>query len=169
LTSWKNKSAKGQSQRTRVSIACLGYVLLWWSLGASQSSADLPSSFPLAITMRGCSQEDAAAIVIVLSVRPQAQIPRLEIEIVGLTEAARYPIHLSLSPLRRERFDTPLFARAHVWKSDVEHVWLSGDLELKSIAIGQRAQGAFSFRTPDGQGLVGQFDAPWQAGSAQCG
>ena len=88
---------------------------------------------------------------------------------MGLTQAARYPIHLGLSPLRREKLDVPLFARAHVWKSDVDYVWLSGDLELKSIAIGQRAQGAFSFRTPDGQGLVGQFDAPWQAGGAQCG
>jgi hypothetical protein len=108
----------------------------------------------------GCSQEDYAALVIELP-------PDIAIEIAGVGAA---PFKLALSPLRRDPNKlTEPFARAQLRQPSAMPIWLSGELRIDRLVLGNSAAGSYDFVIPGGGRISGSFDAVWKVGTSGCG
>lgn len=103
---------------------------------------------------RGCSQEDAPALIVTLPAKD------LTLEFVGVT---RVPVTLRVSGLRREGA-TPI-VRAFVGK-EASPRWLGGTVRLTMLVQQKRLKGNFRL---DGGRLAGSFDAVWMERNVGCG
>jgi hypothetical protein len=131
--------------------------------------------FPYAEARRGCTQEDARALEIYLTQRPDAggaepAPPYLRIEISWSDWSVLLDRDFALSPLSRPPGDRPgPVVRAELNLSRGAPVWLRGALRLSRVEVDREVAGSYAFTQPDGNALTGGFTAPWRAGGSGCG
>jgi hypothetical protein len=140
----------------------------------SNVAAAATGDFQKAFARRGCTQEDAPAVEIVLtdigltgSSDPSA--PFLRIEIAWSNSAALVPSLLRLSPLRRPSGEAGRLARAELSEAGAEPVWLEGEVRIETVIAGKRLTGRIDVTAPDGRRLQQSFAADWIDGQAVCG
>ncbi len=131
--------------------------------------------FAHALVRRGCTQEDARAIEIVLTPALFAgpgdpAPPYLRFEVALGDWAALSGRDLALAPLSRLGFDpsAPL-VRGEAHPAQGPSVWLGGILRLEHIEMGGAASGSFDATAPDGKHYRGAFNANWVNTGAGCG
>ena len=147
----------------------LAFVLL-----AVQAGAVYPAALPnvtAALARPGCTQEDLAAVEILLTAAPwDAQrplpMPAIRVEIAGLRSGV--PVTLALSPLRREPGQRT-FVRAALLEARQRAVWLTGSLSYEQDTRTLAISGRYDFCQQDGDCVQGSFVAPWIPRTAVCG
>jgi hypothetical protein len=132
------------------------------------------AAFPHALARRGCTQEDAPALEVLLTRTPydgkdEPPKPYLHIEIEWGDFSRLAGKELELIPLSRHGVDPKkLIVRAGL-VADGAPVWLSGTLCLKRVEIDKQVEGSYRFAAPDKSVWVGKFKSPWVAGRHTCG
>jgi len=119
-----------------------------------------------AIAYRGCTQEDAPALMIRLENVGDAKAT-VEIEVAG-TENASWPMKIALSPLRRENVGVRTFGRA-AYLGGKEPSFLEGEIVIAIVEKERRIEGTYALRLPDGARVAGAYTAEWRAGAVACG
>lgn len=118
---------------------------------------------PVATAGAGCTQEDMAALILVL---PSRAGP-IMVEVAGMPRAGAR--QFELSALRRDPATPPRdLARASLHR-DGRDEFLRGTLRLRRVEPGVGAAGDYDFRRADGKALRGRFDAHWTSARAECG
>lgn len=119
-----------------------------------------------AVAYRGCTQEDAPALMIRLENVGQSQAT-VEIELAGM-EKVSWPMTIVLSPLRRKNVGERTFGRA-VYLAGKDPYFLEGEIEITALETDRHIKGSYSLTLPDGVHVAAAFSANWRVGAVACG
>jgi len=156
--------------------ACLLFAQACVPVVAARSLGGVsPTRFPYALATRGCTQEDAPALEIILTEkrftgRGEPTSPYLRLELAWDTpdKLANKRFNLMpLSPTRREL--GAAIVRAEYHQARNRAVFLQGTLQLGRVAPGAGIDGSYRATLPDGSVLNDKFSAVWHDSSSVCG
>jgi hypothetical protein len=158
----------------------LGTGALAFSSGAcaqqsgSQRGSAVQQGFQHAVARRGCTQEDAPALELILTRTlydgvgdPAPSYIRVEIssppgERIG---ASRF----ELIQLRRDPSNAKRIVRAELVEASRPAVWMSGTVSLTEAVPGERVSGRYTLTAPGGQRFDSTFTAAYSAKAVTCG
>ena len=156
--------------------ACLLFAQACVPVAAARSLGGLsPTRFPYALATRGCTQEDAPALEIILTEkrfngRGEPAPPYLRLELAWDTPGKLANKRFNLIPLTRTRAEFgAAIVRAEYHQARTGAVFLQGTLQLGRVAPGAGVDGSYRATLPDGRVLEGKFSAVWRESSSVCG
>ena len=161
----------------RPSLWALLTVAAWAALPLQPLFAEdqsAPSeSFRYAVARRGCTQEDAPAIEIVLSTQTYSGVgeppaPHIRVEIASSPPEGLRDVTLNLLALRRRPGEIGRIARAELVDKGRDHFWLTGSVHIASLVPDQSVSGSYNFVWESGE-LKGDFQARIVKHQAVCG
>ena len=150
-------------------------ILITLIVGLRLSTSSILVTFPHAVALRGCTQEDAPALELYLtpgiySGQGEPHKPYLHIELAGSNWEKLRGRDLDLLPLSRQGIDTKKpIVRADLNLEEQSPVWLRGSLHLEVIDVGRKVVGAYKFVEAEGIQRSGVFNARWIPLRQTCG
>jgi hypothetical protein len=130
--------------------------------------------WPHGVARPGCTQEDLAAVEVILTQQPwegtgRPPSPSLRIEVAGTRPGERARIEVAT---RRPEAGEHVFARA-AWVPDdrrVRATWLTGTLQFEQdLPPGLGVTASYRLCADTGECFDGSLSMPWRARRAPCG
>lgn len=134
----------------------------------------MEQGFPYAVARRGCTQEDAPALELILTKAP--------FDGVGDPAPSYIRVEISSSPgerigsstfeliqARRDPNRTARIVRAELVEAARAPVWMSGTVVLTEAVPGERVSGRYAFTAPGRPRFDSSFTATYSAKAVTCG
>ena len=141
---------------------------------APPSDAGAEQEFQYPVARRGCTQEDAPALELVLTAKPFSGLgdpapPYLHFEISSTPRETIRAGTYALMPLRRDESKPIRIVRGALVQSNHDSDWLTGSITLDEVIPGQEVSGRYDVATNSGKHFSNKFLAVYVQRINVCG